>query len=448
MRGIMDGRKIFLARLSQGAIGEENAHLLGSLLVARIAQAAMSRQDTDSATRVQFFCYIDEFHHFVTPSIAAILSGTRKYGVGITLAHQEIRQVKSRSEDVMSAILANAHTRIIFRVGDQDARALADGLSFFDSADLMNLGIGEAIVRVERPSFDSNLKTVRATVVHAGVASRRRAAAIQNSRAGYARPRAEIEEALRLARPERTRTVPAAQPERRPAGQDVPAPTPTLSASTNKPASGRGGSQHKYLQSLVQRLAEDRGFTVTIEKEVLHGHGYVDVALEREGLRVGCEISITTRTSHETENLTKVLAAGFDYAVLISSDARVLDRAARALHNVDRERIRLLAPDELIGFLDELTSGAPRSEPARNAGPTKKPAKPLDLKSGAGKTMLMPPEAAVYLGLAVQTLAKMRVSGEGPLFSKLGRLVVYDRADLDEWIANNRRKSTSDRGKR
>jgi hypothetical protein len=69
MRAMMDGRKIVLAKLSQGAIGEENSHLLGSLLVAKIAQAAMSRQNQAESTRVPFFLYLDEFHHFVTPSV-------------------------------------------------------------------------------------------------------------------------------------------------------------------------------------------------------------------------------------------------------------------------------------------------------------------------------------------------------------------------------------------
>ena len=55
------------------------------------------------------------------------------------------------------------------------------------------------------------------------------------------------------------------------------------------------------------------------------------------------------------------------------------------------------------------------------------------------------PEAARYLGLSVSTLAKMRLRGDGPPYSKAGpRIVIYDRADLDEWLAANRRQSTSD----
>ena len=53
--------------------------------------------------------------------------------------------------------------------------------------------------------------------------------------------------------------------------------------------------------------------------------------------------------------------------------------------------------------------------------------------------------AADYCGLASSTFAKFRVFGRGPKFLKLGRRVVYDVADLDAWLASNRRRSTSDR---
>src|ERR1035437_885308 len=276
MRAIMDGKKILLAKLSHGGIGEENAHLLGSLIVAKIAQAAMSRQDEAAATRIPFFFYIDEFHHFVTPSLAAILSSARKYGLGLTLAHQETRQLRSRNEDVASAVLANAYTRIVFRVGEQDAKTLSDGFSFFDAADLQNLGVGEAIARIERRDFDFNLRTSGINNVDQGLADAQRKTVIAMSRTKYATPRSEVEEVLRKSR-DAEAGVTAERPKRvqsarktaqepsavQPAIKDQPAPLP-----------GRGGPQHKYLQSLVKRFAEDRGFKATIEKMVLDGHGH------------------------------------------------------------------------------------------------------------------------------------------------------------------------------
>ena len=43
-------------------------------------------------------------------------------------------------------------------------------------------------------------------------------------------------------------------------------------------------------------------------------------------------------------------------------------------------------------------------------------------------------EAAAYLHLSPRTLERYRVTGEGPRFLKLGRRVLYRRADLDTWI--------------
>jgi predicted DNA-binding transcriptional regulator AlpA len=55
--------------------------------------------------------------------------------------------------------------------------------------------------------------------------------------------------------------------------------------------------------------------------------------------------------------------------------------------------------------------------------------------------------AANYTGLAESTLNKLRMTGGGPRFLKISaRRVAYDTADLDEWLASKRRRSTSDQG--
>ena len=112
----------------------------------------MSRQDVSESERRNFYLYIDEFHNFVTPSMASILSGARKYHLGLTLAHQDLRQLLSRDLELASAVISNPCTRICFRVGDQDAQKLADGFSFFGPKDLQNLGIGEANPNTPTPS--------------------------------------------------------------------------------------------------------------------------------------------------------------------------------------------------------------------------------------------------------------------------------------------------------
>ena len=55
-------------------------------------------------------------------------------------------------------------------------------------------------------------------------------------------------------------------------------------------------------------------------------------------------------------------------------------------------------------------------------------------------------QVAERLGLSTSTLAKMRLSGDGPAYSKLGRRVVYRPEDIDAWIASKRFRCTSEYG--
>ncbi len=53
-------------------------------------------------------------------------------------------------------------------------------------------------------------------------------------------------------------------------------------------------------------------------------------------------------------------------------------------------------------------------------------------------------DAAKYCGLSKSTFDKYRITGEGPAFLKLGRAVVYNLADLDNWLESKRVHSTSE----
>ena len=57
-------------------------------------------------------------------------------------------------------------------------------------------------------------------------------------------------------------------------------------------------------------------------------------------------------------------------------------------------------------------------------------------------------EAAAYVGLSYSTMTKLRLSGAGPSYIKLGSTVVYDRADLDAWLKSRKCQSTSEYGER
>ena len=64
----------------------------------------------------------------------------------------------------------------------------------------------------------------------------------------------------------------------------------------------------------------------------------------------------------------------------------------------------------------------------------------------SGMALLDTQRAAHYVGLSASTMAKLRLSGDGPPYFKLGRRVMYARGDIEAWLASCRRKSTSDPG--
>jgi predicted DNA-binding transcriptional regulator AlpA len=53
-------------------------------------------------------------------------------------------------------------------------------------------------------------------------------------------------------------------------------------------------------------------------------------------------------------------------------------------------------------------------------------------------------EAAKILGLASSTLAKLRLGGNGPVYYKLGRRVVYRRENLEAWLESRIARNTTD----
>jgi hypothetical protein len=146
IRKTMDEGKILLLNLSQGKLGEDNAALLGAMIITKIQLAAMSRVDTPEDQRKDFYLYVDEFQNFATSSFIKILSEARKYRLNLILANQYIAQI---AEDVRAAIFGNAGTMMSFLVGATDAAYLAQEYKErFVEADLLALGNYRAIIKL------------------------------------------------------------------------------------------------------------------------------------------------------------------------------------------------------------------------------------------------------------------------------------------------------------
>lgn len=110
---IMASGKILIVSLPQGQLGIEKSALIGSLLMSQFQLAALSRGDD----RRPFHIYADECHHFAPGALAEMLSGIRKFGVSLVLAHQYMEQLPLK---LRAALLGTAGTIVSFRIGALD----------------------------------------------------------------------------------------------------------------------------------------------------------------------------------------------------------------------------------------------------------------------------------------------------------------------------------------
>lgn len=136
-RDIMDSKKILLVNLAKGKLGEMNSNLIGLIIIGKFLMAAMSRVDSFGTKLPDFYLYVDEFQNIATPSISAILSEARKYGLSLNLAHQFIGQLP---EDIKAAVFGNVGNMMVFRVGTEDAQFLESQFApIFKSSDIMKI---------------------------------------------------------------------------------------------------------------------------------------------------------------------------------------------------------------------------------------------------------------------------------------------------------------------
>jgi hypothetical protein len=399
---IMDSGKIFLAKLPEGLLGKENSYLLGTLMVSKFQQMAMSRQAQQIAARRDFWIFIDEFANFITPSMAEILSGARKYRIGLTLAHHELHQLQ-RDSEVASAVMSHPFTRIVFRVGDDDAKKLAEGFSYFEAKDLRNLEAGQAIARVERSDYDFNLAIPLPDEPDKDSATARQQEVTTVSRKKYGTPRADVEamlaKSIELPGPATKVPVVPPVPSEPVKVVEVPkaaVPPPTIETKPleilppvivpeSKPAVvsekkmpgipadlGKGGEQHKAIQRRIKEAAEALGFRSVIEKQIAGSQESVDLLLERGDQKIACEISVTTTIDHEVGNVAKCLKADLPQVAIICTDAQRLQKIAAAvsgsLGSEAAAQVEYFEPDQFIAHLKTLPVPVPKDSVTTHHG--------------------------------------------------------------------------------
>lgn len=394
IRAIMDEKKILLIKLDKGKL-KDSSDLLGSLLMAKIQMAAFSRSDLPPSKRVPFYLYIDEFQNFASESFSVVLSEARKYGLSLIMAHQTLSQIP---EELRSLILGNAGIQVCFRLNRHDASILAKeafeysgheikGISGFrpkywslgeewerNIAELQHLPLRFCYVKhkIEGGVIPIQTADVESFREIMGWEEDRYLDFLKNVPYGrdYLVSREElavsteqrqklIQDLIKSKEKEKGRVLtkiieepkkPKAVERERPLLEVLPqAEIPSIH--------DKGPSQHRYFQVLIKRIAEDKGYKGTIEQPTPDGAGRIDVALEQNGKRIACEISVTSTPEQELKNIEKCLAAGFEKVVLCSPERKILESvrnlAAQSLNETDLKKVFFFLPDELFFFLEE-----------------------------------------------------------------------------------------------
>ena len=189
---IMNSGRVLIVNLSKGNLGAGPSFLLGALLSTAFAQGAEARASIPESRRRDFHLYADEFQNFATDSFGSILSEARKYRLSLTLAHQFLGQLPL---SLRQAVLGNAGSIIAYRVGADDAAALAPEFGIQSPSAFTDLANYEAWARLIRDGAPTDAIRISFDALDVK-ASGTTDAMIARTRARYTRPRSNVEDEI------------------------------------------------------------------------------------------------------------------------------------------------------------------------------------------------------------------------------------------------------------
>ena len=359
----MNTGKVVLINTAKDLLKPEGASMLGRFFIARIAQAALERATIPEQERRPTFIYIDEAQDYFDDTIEHLLNQARKYRVGMILAHQNLDQL---SPKLRASVMASTSVRFAGGASSKDARMLADDMRTepeFVEGMRKRSGHAEFACYVRNHTRRAMAISVLLGRVNAlpSLGANDQQRLLESNRERYCVSREEIEQQLRESVPPEPAPR-AVSPERLPTPtapeKSLAVPLPSTASPTDRDPylAGQGGREHKYLQQFVRQAAQERGWKADVEFQIPDGS--VDVALQRSGLRIACEVAVTTPPEHEQHNITKCLAAGFEEVWLIAPNAKRKSQLGRAIQ-ANTSNYRVLLPDELLAELDARAMNAP-----------------------------------------------------------------------------------------
>lgn len=365
--------KIVLVNTSKRLLQDYGSATLGRFFIALLAQAVIQRGAQSEYERDPYMVYIDEAQEYFDEKIENMLHQARKQSVGICFSHQTLFQLGGYK----NAAFSSTSVKIAGGISAKDAKDLAYEMKT-DTNTLLSVQKTDTYTE-----FACYIKNQLPTAIPISFDFGQMEQAPKISREGYVANHlknidkycSNIDDLSFGEEPESTQAPSSFDDKVRSNEEDTvdidtkeqtknkekptQAKSKTKSTSTEKKAEESGITTHRYLQNLVKKIGQKKGFYSVIESPVLDGFGSVDVALEGHGKKIAVEVTIHTQGKWESSNIAKCLSAGFDVIALLSTDNNHLEQVKNIVKNefyqyIQENKLLFLLPDELTEYLTSI----------------------------------------------------------------------------------------------
>ena len=383
----MNEGKVVLINTAKDLLRSEGSQILGRFFIAMLGQAILLRSSIAQQDRRDFLVYIDECHEYLDEKVNTILEQARKYRVGLNLSHQNLAQLPAATRE---AIFANTSIKLAGGVSASDASKLSaemhtktdtllsvqkhqDHTDFClwiknTTSGVIPLSIPFGLLENEPilsqddylEQIDSNRKQYCISLSEVNYASGSETVAESNNTKAVVQDNVQSNTSDDQAFIQQIRDeIPLPTDNNAKQLQDASSESEAIIPEAEPTVKGKGSQEHKYMQGLVRKEAQSRGFKAIVEQSVLSGKGAVDVAIETSKKKIAVEISITTDPKWESQNVAKCLNAGFDKVAVLANDVEHLDKLRAVIepkfdNEVRAEKILFFLRAHFINYLDEL----------------------------------------------------------------------------------------------
>lgn len=137
MYWLMNNEFTVLFKMSKGNMSEGLFRFYGAYIISLVYRAALKRNNIPEPDRKFFTLYIDEFFNFMTGDIDKMLTELRKYALQMFLAYQNLSQISNKA--ISAAIDNSCRTKIVYKLGAEDASVMRKSFLGMTVADLMSI---------------------------------------------------------------------------------------------------------------------------------------------------------------------------------------------------------------------------------------------------------------------------------------------------------------------